>query len=145
MTSQKKKLVWKFWQNSHLPRISKLWCSLKAVFFLVSFCFVRYLDEFLSDFNAWLYKVSHSTPQALWGIDKKGTFFQFLIFFHFCPQDKENNFFFCKKFDENLQKKLIFHFLTLKSHFLNLRFLHCILRWETEKRVKKRGKKAFFF
>ena len=33
------------------------------------------------------YKVSHSkqSPQALWGIDKKGTFCQFLIFFHFCP------------------------------------------------------------
>ena len=75
---------------------------------------------------------------------KKALFSNFLFFFTFAPRTKKITFFFCKKFDENLQKKLIFHFLTLKSHFLNLRFLHYILRWETEKKVKKKRKKGIF-
>ena len=48
-------------------------------------------------------KVSHSIPQALRGQWKKGTFFHFVIFFHFCPKDKENTFFLCKIFGRKIQ------------------------------------------
>ena len=40
---------------------------------------------------------------------------------------------------------MIFHFFTLKSHFVNWRFLHYVLTSETEKKVKKKRKKGIFF
>ena len=84
-------------------------------------------------------------PQALWVIDKKDTFFQFLIFFTFARRTKKITFFFVRNLTKTCRKKLIFHFLTLKSHFLNLRFLHYVLRRETENKVKKKKKKGIFF
>ena len=85
--------------------------------------------------------MSHSNPppKPYEELIKKALFSNFLFFFTFARRTKKITFCFCKKFDENLQKKLIFHFLTLKSHFLNL---HYVLRWETE---KKEGKRHFFF
>ena len=47
--------------------------------------------------------------------------------------------------EEILQKPAHFHFLTLKSHVLNLRFLHYILRWENEKKYIKNCKIVSFF
>ena len=44
-----------------------------------------------------------------------------------------------------MHKKLIFHFPTLKSHFLNLRFLHYVLRCENRKKYIKNCKIVSFF
>ena len=93
-----------------------------------------------------LYKVSHSKldPKLYGEIDKKALFSNFLFFFTFAQKTKKI-IFFCKKFDGKMHKKLIFHFLTVKSYFLTFRFLHYVLRWETEKKVKKKRKKGIFF
>ena len=75
-------------------------------------------------------------------IDKNALFSNFLFLCTFACRTMKITFLCCKKFDKKLHTKLIFNFLTLKSHFLNLRFLHYVLRWKTE---KKEGKMHFFF
>ena len=66
------------------------------------------------------------TLPILIGKVKKRHFFPFLIFFHFCPKDKENSLFFCKKFEEKMQffsllEILFFQFPPLNSkHNKNL-------------------------
>jgi hypothetical protein len=85
--------------------------------------------------------VSHSNPPSLWGKLIKRHFFPISYFFHFGLQDKQNNFFFCKRLDKKMHKKLLF---LLSQTKITFSLKKVILTRKTGKKVKKRGKKAFF-
>ena len=85
------------------------------IFFAVAHMCARCVGKFLHWSTnvcfSWffLYKVVHSNPPSLKGKLKKNALFSiFLMFFTFARRTKKITFFFVKKFDEKMHKKLLF-------------------------------------
>ena len=77
--------------------------------------------------------------------EKKALFSNFLFFSTFARRTKKITFFFVKNWTKKCTKNCSFHFLELKSHFPNLRFLHHVLNRENEKKYIKNCKILVFF
>jgi hypothetical protein len=81
-------------------------------------------------------------PQALWGIDKKGTFPQFLIFFTFARRTKKITFFFVR----NWTKKCTLSLSHLKITFSKFTFFTlCFKVRKWKQRYIKNCKIVSFF